>query len=130
MDVFNSIRDGLEAWGVWSILILLLAKLATGVLVAVKNNEFKFYYLGNIFKTDFLKVATFAIVTGLGKLTTLSEFDSDYVQFGLGAVLLTDLTAGVIKNLAHLYPAIADKVTTEFREPARLRLGNPKNTTG
>lgn len=124
---FDGIRLFLEDYGLWSILIMLLAKFVTGVLVAIQKNEFKFYYLGNIFKTDFLKVATLALVTGLGKLNTLPQFDSDYVQGGLGAVLLVDLTAGVIKNLAHFFPAVADTVTTEFREPARLRLGNAKN---
>lgn len=124
---FNDIRTVLENYGMWTILVLLVAKFLTGVLVAVQKNEFKWFYLGNTFKSDFLKVATFVIVTGLGRLSTVPEFDSDYVQGGLGAVLVTDLIAGVVKNLAHLYPAVADFVTTSFREPARLRLGNPGN---
>lgn len=124
---FNTIHTFLESWGIWSILVMLLAKFLTGIMVAVAKNEFKWFYLGNIFKNDFLKVMTLVVVTGLGKLTTVPELDSDYVQAGMGAVLLADLTAGLIKNLAHLYPGISDKVTTSFREPARLRLGNPKN---
>lgn len=123
----NDIRTFLEDWGMWTILIMLVAKFISGVLVAIEKNEFKWFYLGNIFKSDLLKVAVFALVTGLSRFSGVDQFESDYVQGGMGAILLTDLIAGVVKNIAHLVPGFADTVSTSFREPARLRLGNPKN---
>jgi hypothetical protein len=127
MDIVDSVRSFLEDYGVWTLLILLLAKFATGVIVAIDKNEFKWYYLGNTFKTDFLKVVTFAILLGIGRFAGIEEFDNDYLQGGMGLILAADLTAGVIKNVAHLIPSFADGTPSSLREPARLRLGNPRN---
>lgn len=127
MDIVDSVRDFLEAYGIWTILVVLLLKFVTGVVVAVYKSEFKWYYLGNTFKSDFLKVLTYAILLGAGTYLGLEEFNSDYLKAGMGAVLLADLTAGVIKNLAHMFPDVADVVPSSMREPSRLRLGNPRN---
>jgi hypothetical protein len=126
-ETFDSVRAFLEDWGVWSILIALIAKFATGVLVAIQKNEFKWFYLGNIFKTDMVKLATFIIVLAVGRFSGVPEFENEYLQAGGGAVLLTDLVAGVVKNLAHLSTSVSENTPTSLREPARLRLGNPRN---
>lgn len=126
-DLFNNVRDFLENWGIWTLLILVLAKFVTGVLVALVKNEFKWFYIGNVFKNDMLKITTFAVVLGVAKFTGLPEFDNDYTRGGLGAILAADLIAGVLKNVAHIFPAVADVVPSSVREPSRLRLGNPKN---
>lgn len=126
-DLYETIKTFLQDYGILSLLILTLAKFLTGVIVAVDKNEFKWFYLGNIFKTDLLKLATITVVLGLGKYAGIEAFSKDYVQGTMGAVLAADLMAGILKNLAHLFPAFADAVPSSFREPARLRLGNPKN---
>jgi hypothetical protein len=125
---FNDIRNVLQEWGIWSVLVLLLLKFVTGVLVAVQKNEFKWYYLGNIFKGDMVKLLTFAILTGVTRYVSIPELENDATIMSMGAVLFTDLLAGVIKNLAHLSAGFAENVPSSLREPARLRLGNSRNT--
>lgn len=127
MDIVDSVRDFLQDWGIWTLIILVLAKFVTGVIVAVYKNEFKWFYLGNTFKSDFLKLLTYAILLGIGNYAGIEEFNSDYLKAGMGAILATDLTAGVIKNIAAMFPNVGDVVPSSMREPARLRLGNPRN---
>jgi hypothetical protein len=93
----NEIKTFLEDWGVWSILLLVAARFVTGVLI------------------------------GLGRYSGVPEFNSDGVVAGLGALFTADVVAGIIKNAAHIFPSIAERLPSSFREPAKLRLGNPGN---
>lgn len=127
MDVFDSIRQFLEDWGIWTILVLMIAKFITGVIVAISKKEFKWFYIGEFLRSDGLKVATFAIITGMSRFLGMPELESDYVEGGIGVLLITDFTAGIIKNLAHIFPTFSDNIPSSLREPARLRLGNPRN---
>jgi hypothetical protein len=126
-DIIDPVRSVLEDYGLWSMLIVLVAKYLTGILVAVKENEFKWYYLGEFFKSDGLKVASFAIMVGVGRLTGLPQFNQDAIQAGFGAVLFADLIGGLLKNLAHLSDTLSARFPSSLREPDRLRLGNVKN---
>ena len=123
---YHSIQAFLVDWGMWSILVLLLLKTALGVLVAIQKNEFKWFYLANVLKNDALKVVTLFLLQVATHATNTQGVGDVTVASG-GALLLADLTAGVVKNLAALIPAVGDNVPSSFREPARLRLGNPKN---
>jgi hypothetical protein len=126
-DIYDSVKTFLESWGLWSLLIVLVAKYITGVLVAIKEDEFKWYYLGEFFKNDGLKVAAYGIMVGVGKLTGLPEFNQDVVQGAFGVALFADLVGGLLKNLAHLSDTLAENFPSSVRQPARLRLGNVKN---
>jgi hypothetical protein len=123
----NEIKTFLEDWGVWSILLLVAARFVTGVLVAVQKHEFKWFYVGEILRNDLLKLAVFVILIGLGRYSGVPEFNSDGVVAGLGALFTADVVAGIIKNAAHIFPSIAERLPSSFREPAKLRLGNPGN---
>lgn len=121
MDMFNTVRDFLESYGLWTLLLFLIAKFVLGVLVAIQKNEFKWYYLGEVFKNDGVKfIALVVLVFVLG---------NDALSASAGALLLADYTAGITKNLAHLFPSLAERIPSSLREPARLRLGNAKNNT-
>ena len=123
---YNNVHMFLEAWGMWSILVLLMLKTVLGILVAIQKNEFKWFYLANVLKNDALKVVTLFLLQ-LATHATNTAGVGDVTVAGGGALLLADLTAGVVKNLAALLPSVGDNVPSSFREPARLRLGNPKN---
>lgn len=126
--MYDTVRTFLEDWGLWTLLILFFGKWATGILVAVVKGEFKWYYLHEALKTDGVALAAYAIVLGIGKYSGVPEFNNDFIQGGTGVLLASGFTAGILKNLAHILPGFADAVPSSFREPARLRLGNVKNT--
>jgi len=124
----DQIRDFLQNYGVWTLALLYLAKLGTGVLVALETGEFKAFYLDETLRKDAVKIVVFAILTGLGKIPELIPvFGTEEMRAGLGALLAAGLTAGVVKNLVHLIPELGDSMPSALREPARLRLGNPRN---
>lgn len=124
----DQIRDFLQNYGVWTLALLYLAKLGTGVLVALDTGEFKAFYLDETLRKDAVKIVVYAILTGLGRVPELVPvFGTEEMRAGLGALLAAGLTAGVIKNLVHLIPEFGEAVPSMFREPARLRLGNPRN---
>jgi len=106
MEVFESIRDFLVTYGIWTILLLAIAKTFTGILIAIQENGFKWHKIGETFKEgDFLKVAAFSALALLG----FSEVSADNVQYvqGTAAMLLTaDLTGGLVRNLGMLFPSI------------------------
>jgi hypothetical protein len=114
----SSIYDFLQSYGIWSVLMLLVAKFVLGVIVAVQKNEFKWFYLGEVMKNDGLKFVAWIIV-----IFTLSN---PAFSASVGALLVADYTSGIVKNLAHLFPSIGDAIPSSFREPSVLRLGNPK----
>ena len=124
----DQIRDFLQNYGVWTLALLYLAKLGTGVLVALDTGEFKAFYLDETLRKDAVKIVVYAILTGLGRVPELVPvFGTEEMRAGLGALLAAGLTAGVIKNLVHLIPEFGEAVPSTFREPAYLRLGNPRN---
>lgn len=124
----DTIRTFLQDYGVYTFVVLYVLKLATGLMVAVKENEFKAFYMDETLRSDALKIVVYAGLTGLGKVPDLVPiFATEEMRLGLGALLTTALTAGVIKNLVHLVPEFGDNVPSMLREPARLRLGNPRN---
>ena len=125
--MYDTIRDFLENYGIWTLLILFFGKWATGILVAVLKGEFKWYYLHEALKTDGVALAGYAIVLGIAEYSGLPEFNSEVVQGGTGVLLATGFTAGIVKNLAHILPGFSESVPTTLREPARLRLGNARN---
>lgn len=124
---FDSVRDALVAYGIWAVLILTLVKFLLGIFVALKTDEFKWFYISNFFKSDGIKLAAFAIILGVGRYGGIPEFNTLIVSGAFSAVLVAGLLAGIVKNVAHLFPEFAAWLPEEFREPARLRLGNPKN---
>lgn len=118
--MFHDIYNWLELYGFWSLISLMIVKLVTGVAVAIQKNEFKWYYLANFLKNDAVKVVV---------LIVLSVFlKQDALTASIGAMLVLDFTAGIAKNVAHMFPGVAQNTPTTLREPARLRLGNPKST--
>jgi hypothetical protein len=125
----EQVRDFMQDWGIWTIALLYLAKLITGVLVAIVNNEFKAFYLDESLRKDAVKIIVFVLLTGVAKVPDLLPvFGTEEMRAGLGVLLTTSLAAGVIKNLVHLSPELGGMVPSSLREPERLRLGNPKNT--
>ena len=124
----DQIRQILQDYGIYTILILYITKLVTGVLVALKEGEFKAFYLDETLRSDAIKIVVFAALTGLARVPDLLPlFATEEMRLGLGALLTASLSAGVVKNLVHLVPEIGDVVPKMLREPERLRLGNPKN---
>lgn len=124
----DSVKTFLEDFGVWSLLILFLAKWASGILVAVVKGEFKWYYLHEALKTDGVALVAYALLLGLGRYSGIPEFDTAVIKTGIGALIAAGFTAGILKNLAHILPGFAEKLPSSVREPARLRLGNTRNT--
>lgn len=116
----NTIQTFFESYGMWSLISLMVVKLVVGVAVAVQKGEFKWYYLANFLKTDALQVAVLMVIAIF--------LHQDVLTATLGAVLATSFTAGIVKNLAHMFPEVADSVWSSLREPARFRLGNPRST--
>jgi hypothetical protein len=126
--MIDQVRDILQQYGVYTLVILYIAKYATGVFVALDLGEFKAFYLDENLRKDALKIVVYAALTGLGKVPELIPvFGTEEMRAGLGALLAASLAAGVVKNLVHLFPEFGNNVPTSFREPARLRLGNPRN---
>lgn len=124
----DQVREFLQNYGVWTLALLYLTKLTTGVLVALETGEFKAFYLDETLRKDAVKILVFAVLTGLGRVPELVPvFGTEEMRAGLGALLAASLTAGVIKNLVHLIPEFGEAVPSMFREPARLRLGNSRN---
>lgn len=124
----DAIRTFLQDYGVYTFVILYIAKFSTGLLVAIKEGEFKAFYLDETLRTDAIKIFIYAALTGVGRVPDLVPvFSTEEMRAALGAILVAGLTAGVIKNLVHLIPELGDAVPSMFREPARLRLGNPRN---
>lgn len=119
--MYNSVHDFLVVYGIWSVLMLLVAKFVLGVVVAVQKNEFKWFYVGEVLKNDGLKFAVWLVV--------LFVLSNPVLSTSIGVLLTTDYTTGIVKNLASLFPSLADAIPSSFRQPARLRLGNSKNTT-
>lgn len=124
----DSIRTFLEEYGLWSMLILFFAKWASGILVAVVKGEFKWYYLHEALKTDGVALVGYALLVGLGRYSGVPEFNSEAIKTGVGALISAGFVAGILKNLAHILPGFADRLPSSLREPARLRLGNVKNS--
>ena len=123
----DQIRTFLESWGLWTLLLLFLGKWISGILVAVKLGEFKWYYLHEALKTDGVALVSYALLLGIGRYSGIPEFNSDYVKTGVGAALSAGFIAGIFKNLAHILPSFADSLPNSLIEPAELRLGNEDN---
>ena len=124
----DAVRDFLQSYGVWTIFLLWVAKYATGLLVALKTGEFKAFYMDENLRSDAIKIFVYAILTGLaGVPDLLPLFATEETRLALGALLSASLAAGAIKNLVHIFPEMGEYVPKMLREPARLRLGNPKN---
>jgi hypothetical protein len=113
--------------GIWLLLVLVAFKFVTGVFVAWQRGEFKWFYLDHVFIRDILKIAAYAVVVGVQEYNGVVQFNNEPTRLLFGLVLVIGLLAGVIKNLGHIFPKVGDRLPSEFREPARLRLGNPKN---
>lgn len=128
-SIFNDVRGLLEGWGVWTILILLLVKTALGIIVAIQKGEFKWFYLGNVLKEDGLKVAALFIIQLMVAAVPDTKVVGEVAITSFGALLTADFIGGIVKNIAHLSPQVAENVPSSLREPARLRLGNPRNLT-
>ena|SRR5688500_5423097 len=124
----DQVRDFLQTYGIYTLAILYALKYGTGVLVAVYMKEFKAFYLDENLRKDAVKIVVYAVLTGLGHIPELIPvFGTEEARAGLGALLAASLAAGVIKNLVHMFPEFGEVVPSAFREPARLRLGNPRN---
>ncbi len=126
-EAYNAVKDFLFDLGLWNLFILIFLKFLLGVTVALHNNEFKVFYIGNIFKNDLLK---FGVIVGLSAANAtlgIAPIDPTIVNVGLGAVLAVDVLGGITKNIVHLFPQIAENVPSAVREPSSLRLGNPRN---
>ena len=115
----NGMAEFLQGLTIWPLVVLIFTKLALGIIVAVQKSEFKWFYVGNILKEDVLKLAAVAVV--------VYTLDNTALSAGLIALLVADTSAGITKNVAHIFPTFADKIPSSFREPSRMRLGNPKN---
>lgn len=92
------------------------------MIVAIQKNEFKWVYVSDIFKSDFLKLATFAIVVGVSKYAGVSEFNDNVIQGGAGVVLASGLIAGIIRNLVYMFPGLEEVVPQSLQEPAEMRM--------
>lgn len=92
----------LEAFGLWALLVLVVAKFVTGVLAAVYSNTFQWTKIGNVLKNDGVKFVTVAVLAFINPVPALVA--------ATAALLATDLTAGVVKNVADIFPNIAGKL--------------------
>lgn len=92
------------------------------MIVAIQKNEFKWVYISDIFKSDVLKLATFAIVVGVGRYSGVTEFNDGVVQGGAGIILATGLVSGIIRNLVYMFPGLEDVVPQSLQEPAEMRM--------
>ena len=102
----DSVKDFLQDWGLWTLLLLMLGHWISGVLAAFKENTFKWFYVANILKDDGLKLAAYALIIGLGRYSGIDEFNTEAVKAGLGVVLGANMTADIFKNLNVIFPTL------------------------
>jgi hypothetical protein len=118
MDFLISIREFLVTYGVWTILLLAIAKTFTGIALSVERGTFKWHKLGTTLKEgDFVKVVVFAVLSFIAvPAFTGSDVNDNNFIAPMALYLTTDLTAGLLRNLGELFPSIYAKMPESIRE--------------
>lgn len=98
----DSIHTFLENYGLWSLLVLFVAKWLSGVLVSVKDGVFSWHYLADMLKSDGVAFAAYALLVGIGKYSGVPELNNYIVAGGFGATLAATWLAGAIRNFTQL----------------------------